>query len=95
MSTAERFAAWLLAHPEMWARFCSVVAEYRAAGHHRWSADAALHAVRWSTGAHVPNAFTPYLARLWLRQNPDAPGFFRTAASAADAAPSKQMELGL
>ena len=57
--------------------------------------DAALHAVRWSTGAHIKNAFSPYLARHWLRQHPEAPGFFRTAASMADASPSPQMELGL
>lgn len=95
MTTAEEFARWLVARPDLWARFCAVVAEYRAAGHTRWSADAALHAVRWSTGAHIKNAFSPYLARHWLRQHPEAPGFFRTAASMADASPSPQMELGL
>ena len=95
MTTGEEFSDWLTAHPHLWLRFCAIVDEYRAAGHSRWSADAALHAVRWSTGARIKNAFSPYLARHWLRTHPEAPGFFQLCASMADTEPSRQLDLWL
>ena len=48
VTVADDAAAYDQAHPEVWLTFCSIVAEYRAAGHAMWSADAAMHAVRWS-----------------------------------------------
>lgn len=95
MSLAADAAAYDQAHPEVWVKFQSIVAEYRAAGHVMWSADAAMHAVRWSLQVKIPNAYVAFYARKWLAQNPEAPRFFRTCASAMDAAPSRQMELGV
>lgn len=95
MSLADAAAAYDQAHPEVWVTFCAVIAEYRAAGHIMWSADAAMHAVRWSLRAKIPNAYVAFYARKWLAAHPDAPRFFRLCASVMDAAPSRQMELGL
>lgn len=95
MTTADRFARWLVAHPEQWARFCAVCDEAWSSGRKRWSADAALHIVRWSTGADIDNRFSPYAARAYLAARSDRPGFFELRASVADATMTPQMELGL
>jgi hypothetical protein len=95
VTTADRFAAWLVAHPELWASFCSVCDEAYASGRTRWSADAALHIVRWSTGADIDNRFSPFAARAYLAARPGRAGFFELRASVADAGRSPQMDLGL
>ncbi len=94
MTTADRFARWLAAHPELWARFCAVCDETHASGRQRWSADAALHIVRWSTGADIDNRFSPFAARAYLAARPDRPKFFELRASQADAGSTLQMGLG-
>lgn len=95
VTVAEQFAIWLRENPHTWAAFDAIVAEYRAAGHTQWAVNAAREVLRWRTKAKFPNVFTPFMAREWLRRHPEAPGFFVTNASMADAAPSRQMELGL
>jgi hypothetical protein len=93
VTTAVRFALWLEV-PGNWAALEAIVAEYRAAGHRKWAAKAAAEVLRWRTGKSFPNAFTPYMAREWMRRHPEVPRFFDTAPSMADAAPSRQMEMG-
>lgn len=95
MSGPPDFATFDARHPEVWITFVAVCAEYRAAGHRRWSADAAMHHVRWGLNARIPNALVAYYARKYLAVHPDAKGFFTLCASMADAASGGQMDLGL
>ena len=84
--TPARFAAFDLAHPEVWRLFCDYAFEARNAGHLRYSADAILHRVRWHTSVmerkalHLNNDWTPYYARKFHETYPDLAGFFETRA---------------
>jgi hypothetical protein len=93
MITSGDFATFDAANPRVWEAFCVVVAEYRQFGATKWSADAALHVVRWRARTDINNDYSAYYARKWLQLNPDARGFFELRASIADAKPSGQLEL--
>jgi hypothetical protein len=93
VTTADRFAAWLLAHPELWRHFCLVCDEAYASGRQHWSAYAATNVVRWTTRSDIDNRFQPYLARKYLAERPDRPQFFELRSSMADTAPSRQLSL--
>lgn len=65
-------------------------------GHERLSADMVMHRIRWETSVEttggefkVNNNYCAYYGRLWMRENPDHAGFFRTrkllAGDASDA----------
>lgn len=95
MSTAERFRREVETCQPWWLRFIALCDETHANGVRKWSADAAIHVVRWTLGADVDNRFSAYAARAYLALRPDRPRFFELRASQADAAPSRQMELGL
>lgn len=77
-------------HPDVWATFVRVTGKVRASGATRFSADAVLHQMRWermvegSAEYVVNNIWSAYLARRYLREHPDAIGFFELRKSAVD-----------
>jgi hypothetical protein len=95
VNTADRFVIWRRENPHLWAYFVAVCDEMWASGRKRWSADAALHIVRWSTGEDIDNRFSPFAARAYLAMRPDRPEFFELRPSAADAWLIAQMEAGV
>jgi hypothetical protein len=66
---------------DLWLAFDAVCREARASGLVRWSADAALHVMRWRgwTG-RLNNDLTSGLARAWMREA-GAEGFFEVRSS--------------
>ena len=61
------------------------------AGFRRYSARAILHRIRWHHHVDRGNRewkcndhWTPAMARAWLAENPQYPGFFETRASRAE-----------
>lgn len=95
MTLATIFREWDDRHPEVWVVFRSTADEGYASGLRRWSADAVLHLVRWSTKVEINNNFAAFYARKYLAERPDRRRFFELRASIADGGISPQMELGL
>jgi hypothetical protein len=95
VTTADRFRREVETGQPWWLRFIAVCDEAWASGRQKWSADAAIHIVRWTMGVDVDNRFSSHAARAYLAMRPDRPRFFELRASQADARPSPQMELGV
>lgn len=82
----QAFQRFHAANPEVYDLFDKFAQEVRQAGHKRYSADAVFHRIRWYTDVETKdeapfklnNNYTPYYARLWQKNNPNPPGFFRT-----------------
>jgi len=82
MITTTNFETYDAAHPLIWESFCSVVAEYRAGGFERWSAETVLHNVRRQARTDVNIGYAPYYASKWTEQHPEARSFFEPQTSA-------------
>lgn len=91
MSLAAKFAAFDLAHPEVWDLFCYFTWDRIRAGFEHYSADAVLHRVRWETSAgstigdyKINNNYSAFYARKFHDYFPSHADFFRCRASVAD-----------
>jgi hypothetical protein len=92
----DEFQRYHDATPDVYRAFCAIVTDALSRGERRLSALWVLYEVRrrWDGKLRFPNAFAPYYARLYLRAHP-TPRVFVLKPSKADAAPSRQMDLGL
>jgi hypothetical protein len=79
----QRFLKFHADNPHVYALFDRFTREAVDSGTPRYSAYAIVNRIRWhttietvGTAFRVPNDHIPYLARLWLRQNPQHAGFF-------------------
>ena len=77
------FFAWLSRNQKLYRLFC-IKAKQMAAIRDHYSARAIIHAIRWETDLRdsestfkVNNNWTPYMARLFMDNNPEHIGFFR------------------
>lgn len=87
----QRFKEYHLAHPQAFVLFDRFTREAIRRGFKNYSAHGVLERIRWETNKpyddHNPatgdilkisDHHHPYYARLWMEQNPQFDGFFRT-----------------
>lgn len=80
------------ANPHVFAMWEKLTFEAINRGYKNIGAALIRELIRWETGLittgnkyKMPNVFTPYYARLFMKKHPQHKGFFRTASSVADA----------
>ena len=84
----ERFAAFDLAHPEVYAAFVDVAEQLLASGHRHYSADAIMHVVRFHRdvnrsrdgGFKINDHFSSRYARKLMETDARFANFFATRA---------------
>lgn len=91
MTEESRFEAYHKANPHIYELFKRFTFEKIRAGAKNLGSKAVFERIRWETGVEtvgddfkVNNIFTPFYARLFMRDYPEHEGFFRVRASAAD-----------
>jgi hypothetical protein len=77
------------ANPEVYAYFRRFTSEAIRAHHTKFRVAAVIERIRWETNVitrdpsgtelKIPNNTRPFYARLWMKDNPGWPEFFRTA----------------
>ncbi len=72
-------------NPHIWEMFVKYTKDLTDAGLQHYSARGVMHRVRWEAGIKsssdpfkINNDFTPYYARLFMREFPKHDGFFKT-----------------
>jgi hypothetical protein len=85
MKIEDRFWEFHEANPKVYELFDRFTKQVIRRGHKNFSSDAILHRIRWETNVatngdkfKINDHFSAYYARLWLENNPDHDGFFRT-----------------
>ena len=83
---AERFTAWIEAHPQVFELFKQYATEAMAAGQRRYSADALVQRIRWhltvetvptdGTEFKINDHYSSRLARMLVEAEPKFEGFF-------------------
>lgn len=91
--SAEKFAEYLAANPEIYDALRRFALEAKRAGRARLGIGALCERVRWYTdieakgdGFKINNSFRAHFARLLMEREPELAGFFETRKSKADAA---------
>lgn len=90
---AAEFAAFDLAHPDVWRLFESLAFDLIRAGRKKYSARVICNRIRWhydtSSSGESPkinNNHTPFYARRFVETHPEHGGFFELRRSVADEA---------
>jgi len=81
----DRFWAFHAANPHVYGEFCRFADQAIASGRKHLSSSMIFERIRWETmiqtrgegSLKLNNNFQPFYARLWLRNHPDKPEFFR------------------
>jgi hypothetical protein len=89
--TAQRFADFHAANPQVYATLLRFALEAKRAGRTRMSINLLAERLRWHSTVEVNgdefrvnNNLRPYFARLLMEQEPELSGFFETRKAQAD-----------
>jgi hypothetical protein len=89
----EAFERFHAQHPEVYVLFDRYAKQAIARGYKRFSSDAILHRIRWQAAIEakvkpykINNDYTPYYARLWMKQNPGWEDFFELRVAEGEGA---------
>ena len=88
----ERFEAFHLANPHVYAAIVRMSLKAQARGIERWSMKGIFEVLRWTThvetktgdGWKLNNVFTAHYARMVMDREPELAGFFETRERRAD-----------
>ena len=98
----QAFLAYHEAHPTVYARFEALALEAARAGRERFSARVIFGRIRWDqaldaddgSGFKLNDHYSPYYARLFMRDHPEFGEFFETRKVRAEAEPCWDAERG-
>lgn len=87
---SDKFWQYHRENPQVYAEFCRITYQAIERGYKNWGAKGVFEILRWNTAVRargefkICNDYTPFYARLFMRDHPQHAGFFRVRESKCD-----------